>query len=445
MTNSASNTGFKKFIGYMAKGFSNSGIVVLFIAVVIAMVWANSPWQEFYRNLMQTEIAFTVGSFELSEPVLLWINDGLMALFFLQIGLELKREIMGGKLSSPKNAILPIGAAIGGMVLPSLIYLMFNSSGAATQGWGIPIATDIAFALGVLALVGKNLPVGLRVFLVTLAVVDDLGGVLVIAVFYTSDFSGMSLLHAFLFFGLLIIGNYAGIRKTWFYTIIGIGGVWLAFFFSGVHPTIAGILTAIAIPGRVKIKEDTFLVRLNGLHTKFLKAKPKEGTLISNEQLEILEDIKTASSEAQTPLQKLEKALNPFVSFVVLPLFALANAGIHLHGDLFKVLSSPVSLGIGLGLVLGKFIGIAAFSRLLVAFKLAKLPENVNWNMIYGVAFLGGIGFTISLFINELAFTNEEFIYTAKVGILFSSLIAGIIGSIILLQSSKKSKNQKIA
>ncbi|NDP27845.1 MAG: Na+/H+ antiporter NhaA [Flavobacterium sp.] len=427
----------------MAKGLSNSGIVVLFIAVVVAMVWANSPWQEFYRNLMQTEITFTFGSYELSEPLLLWINNGLMAIFFLQIGLELKREIIGGKLSSPKNAVLPIGAAIGGMVLPALIYLMFNGSGAASQGWGIPMATDIAFSLGVLALVGKGLPAGLRVFLVTLAVVDDLGGVLVIALFYTSDFSGMNLLHAFLFFGLLIIGNYAGIRKTWFYAIIGIGGVWLAFFFSGVHPTIAGILTAMAIPGRVKIKEDTFLVRLNSLHTKFLKAKPKKGTLISKEQLEILEDIKTASSEAQTPLQELEKALGPFVSFVVLPLFALANAGIHLHGDLIKVLLNPISLGIGIGLVFGKFVGIVAISRLLVAFKLAKLPDRVNWNHIYGVAFLGGIGFTISLFINELAFTNEDFIYTAKVGILFSSLVAGIIGSIILLKNSKKPQKLK--
>jgi len=438
MSNSKSNTGFKNFLDYMAKGLSNSGIVVLFIAVVVAIFWANSPWQEFYRNLMQTKIAFTFGSYELSEPLLLWINDGLMALFFLQIGLELKREIIGGKLSSPKNAVLPIGAAIGGMVLPALVYLMFNGSGAASQGWGIPMATDIAFSLGVLALVGKGLPVGLRVFLVTLAVVDDLGGVLVISLFYTSDFSGMNLLHAFLFFGLLIIGNYAGIRKTWFYAIIGIGGVWLAFFFSGVHPTIAGILTAMAIPGRVKIKEDTFLVRLNGLHTKFLKAKPKKGTLISKEQLEILEDIKTASSDAQTPLQKLEKALNPFVSFVVLPLFALANAGIHLQGDLIKVLLNPISLGIGIGLVFGKFVGIVAISRLLVALKLAKLPDRVNWNHIYGVAFLGGIGFTISLFINELAFTNEEFIYTAKVGILFSSLVAGIIGSIILMKNSKK-------
>lgn len=427
----------------MDKGLSNSGIVVLFIAVVVAMVWANSPWQEFYRNLMQTEIAFTVGSYELSEPVLRWINDGLMALFFLQIGLELKREIMGGKLSSPKNAVLPIGAAIGGMALPALIYFLFNTTGEASQGWGIPMATDIAFSLGVLALFGKRLPTALRVFLVTLAVVDDLGGVLVIAVFYTSGFSGMNLLHAFLFFGLLIIGNYAGIRKTWFYAIIGIGGVWLAFFFSGVHPTIAGILTAIAIPGRVKINEDTFLVRLNGLHTKFLKAKPKEGTLISKEQLEILEDIKTASSEAQTPLQELEKALGPFVSFVVLPLFALANTGIDLHGNLMKLLLNPISLGIGIGLVFGKFIGIVAVSRLLVVFKLAKLPDRVTWNQIYGVGFLGGIGFTMSIFINELAFTNEEFIYTAKVSILFASLVAGIIGSIILMKNSKKPQKMK--
>lgn len=431
-----------KFFGYTAKELNNSG-VILFITVVIAMVWANSPWKEYYIDLMQTDIAFTIGNLQISEPLLLWINDGLMALFFLQVGLELKREIIGGKLSSPKNAVLPIGAAIGGMVVPALIYFMFNSSGEASNGWGIPMATDIAFSLGVLALVGKRLPAALRVFLITLAIVDDLGGVLVIAIFYTSGISEMDLFHGLLFFGALIIGNYAGVRSTWFYAIIGIGGVWLAFFFSGVHPTIAGILTAFAIPGRVKIKENTFLERLDYLHKKFQETKSTKSTLISKTQLKILEDIKTISSEAETPLQKLERYLNPIVSYVILPLFALANAGIHLHGDLLKALTSPVSLGIGLGLIFGKFIGIAAFSRLLVVFKLAKLPENVNWNMIYGVAFLGGIGFTISLFINALAFTNEDFIYTAKVGILFSSLIAGIIGSLVLVQSLKNQKNLK--
>ena len=420
-----------------SKGLNNTGILLL-ITVIIAMVWANSPWQEMYRGLMKTEISFAVGSFEITEPLLLWINDGLMALFFLQVGLELKREILGGKLSTLQDTVLPIGAAIGGMVFPALIYFLFNTTGEASQGWGIPMATDIAFSIG------KRLPAALRIFLVTLAIVDDLGGVLVIALFYTSGISTMNLLHALLFFGVLIIGNYAGIRKTWFYAIIGIGGVWLAFFFSGVHPTIAGILTAIAIPGRVKIKEDTFLKRLSTLHSQFLKIKPVKGALISSEQLEILEDIKSTSSEAETPLQKLEKALNPIVGFLVLPLFALANAGIHLHGEVGQVLLNPISLGIGAGLILGKSIGIISISRLLVALKLAKLPDAVNWNQLYGVAFLGGIGFTMSLFINELAFVNEEFIYTAKVGILFSSLIAGIIGSIILINSSKKIQTNKI-
>ena len=248
----------------------------------------------------------------------------------------------------------------------------------------------------------------------------------------------MDLLHGLLFFGLLIIGNFAGVRSTWFYAIIGIGGVWLAFFFSGVHPTIAGILTAVAIPGRVKIKEGTFLKRLDALHKRFQESKSIKGTLISNQQLEILEDIKTTSSEAETPLQKLERALHPLVSFIILPLFALANAGIHLHGDLLKVLTGPVGLGIGLGLIFGKFIGIAAFSRILVALKLAKLPENVSWNMIYGTAFLGGIGFTMSLFINELAFSDESLIFAAKVSILFASLISGIVGAILLHKNSKK-------
>ena len=416
------NSGIMKFFGNTAKELNNNG-VILFITVVLAMVWANSPWKEYYIDLMQTDIAFTVGSLQLSEPLLLWINDGLMALFFLQVGLELKREIISGKLSSPKSAVLPIGAAIGGMVLPALIYFIFNSWGEASNGWGIPMATDIALSLGVLALVGKRLPSALRVFLITLAIVDDLGGVLVIALFYTSGISEMDLFHGLLFFGALIIGNYAGVRSTWFYAIIGIGGVWLAFFFSGIHPTIAGILTAFAIPGRVKIKENTFLNRLDNLHKRFQETKSINGTLISKTQLDILEAIKTISSEAETPLQKLERSLNPIVSFVILPLFALANTGIHLHGDLLKVLSNPVSLGIGLGLILGKFIGIAAFSRILVALKLAKLPEKVNWNMIYGIAFLGGIGFTMSLFINELAFTDESLIFTAKVSILFAILL----------------------
>lgn len=432
-------SGIQSVFSATSKGLNNTGIVLL-ITVIIAMVWANSPWQEIYRSLMRMDISFAIGDFEITEPLLLWINDGLMALFFLQVGLELKREILGGKLSTPQNAILPIGAAIGGMVFPALLYFLFNNAGEASQGWGIPMATDIAFSLGVLALFGKGLPIALRVFLVTLAVVDDLGGVLVIALFYTSGISTMDLFHGLLFFGLLIIGNYAGIRKTWFYAIIGIGGVWLAFFFSGIHPTIAGILTAIAIPGRVKIKEDTFLKRLSNLHARFIKIKPVKGTLISNEQLEVLEEIKKTSSEAETPLQKLEKSLSPIVNFMVLPLFALANAGIHLHGEVGRVLLNPVSLGIGAGLILGKFVGIVSFTRILVAFKLAKLPDGVNWNQIYGIAFLGGIGFTMSLFINELAFTNEEFIYTAKVSILFASLIAGTIGSIILFKNTEKLK-----
>lgn len=430
-------SGIQSVFSATSKGLNNTGIVLL-ITVIIAMVWANSPWQEMYRSLMRMDISFTVGSFEITEPLLLWINDGLMALFFLQVGLELKREILGGKLSTPQNAVLPIGAAIGGMVVPALIYFLLNSTGEASQGWGVPMATDIAFSLGVLALFGKRLPIALRVFLVTLAVVDDLGAVMVIALFYTSGISTMDLFHGLLFFGVLIIGNYIGIRKTWFYALIGIGGVWLAFFFSGVHPTIAGILTAVAIPGRVKINEGTFLKRLRNLQARFIKIKPVQGRLISDEQLEILEDIKTTSSEAETPLQKLEKSLSPIVNFMVLPLFALANAGIHLHGEVGQVLLSPVSLGIGAGLVFGKFLGIVFFTRLFVALKLAKLPDAINWNQIYGVAFLGGIGFTMSLFINELAFKSEEFIYAAKVSILFSSLIAGVIGSIILINNLKK-------
>ena len=416
---------------------SNSGIAI-FISVLIAMVWANSPWKEFYMDMVQMDISISIGYFTLSEPFLIWVNDLLMAIFFLFVGLELKREILGGKLSSFKKAMLPIGAAIGGMVVPAIIYLIFNSTTAAMQGWGIPMATDIAFAIGVLSLFGKRVPSGLKVFLIALAIVDDLGAVLVIALFYTSEISAMDLLHGLLFFIVLIGGSFAGIRNPWFYACIGIGGVWLAFFFSGIHPTTAGILTALAIPGRVKIKERDFLVKLQQLHQRFLKIKPISGSFISDEQLDILEEIKQKSDDAETPLQKLEHHLAPFVGFFILPLFALVNTGIHLHGNLLETLTQPLSLGIFFGLLVGKFIGILGGSWIMVKFNIAEFQAGLSWSMISAAALLAAMGFTMSLFITELAFENEQYIFTAKISILFTSLIAGLSGYIVLRNSTKQ-------
>lgn len=414
---------------------STSGIII-FICVIIAMVWANVN-QEAYHTFWDTELSFSIGSFSISEPIHIWINDALMAVFFFGVGLEIKRELMGGELSSFKKAILPAGAAVGGMVVPAIIYLIFNGGTNAASGWGVPMATDIAFSIGILSLLGKHVPLSLKVFLTALAIVDDIGGVLVIALFYTSDISNLDLIHGAFFLGLLIFGNLVGIRNQIFYSLVSIGGLWLAFFFSGVHPTIAGILAAFTIPGRVKLNEELFIKNVQTLLYLFKKAKPIDGTFISENQLELIETIKEVSTDAETPLQKVEYAISPFIAFIVLPLFALANTGIHLHGGVWEILLHPVSMGIGTGLIFGKIIGIVGISRLMVYLKFAELPNGVNWNHIYGVAMLAGVGFTMSLFISELAFTDDNTIYIAKIGILLTSILAGALGFFFLRFNSK--------
>lgn len=418
--------------------------IAMFLAVIVALIWANSPFQEYYHAFIQSEIALQVNEFVLSEPLVLWVNDGLMAVFFLYVGLELKREILGGKLSNPRNAILPIGAAIGGMLLPAFIYLAFNFGSEAQNGWGIPMATDITFSLGVLSLFGSRVPVELKVFLVALAIVDDLGAVLVIAIFYTSGINEMDLLYGFLFFLVLLGGNYVGIRGAWFYALLGIGGVWLAFFFSGVHPTIAGILTAFAIPGRVKIDKKHYLKNLNQLHLNFIEEQPVKGSFISERQLKVLEEIKSQTNDASTPLQKIEYGLAPVVGFFILPVFALVNTGIHIHGDIFDILSQKISIGIALGLIAGKLIGITGVSWLLVKLKVAQLAENISWGQLCGMSLIAGIGFTMSLFITDLAFQNEELRFYAKLIILFTSALAGILGSLVLWISGRKDKTHKM-
>lgn len=419
--------------------------IILFAAVIIALVLANSSMAEDFFHLWEYKFSVGLAEWTVSKSLHHWINDGLMAVFFFVIGLELKREIMSGELSNPKNAILPIGAGIGGMLFPAVIYLLFNHSGSATNGWGIPMATDIAFALGILHFLGKRVPLSLKVFLTVLAIADDLGAVLVIAFFYTSEISTDSLLIASVFLAIMFLGNRLGVRSLWFYSIVGLGGFWLSFSMSGVHATISGVLAAFAIPGDVKINKINFVERMKSLVGDFDAAKPDDkSTLVSSEQMNIVQKMKFYANASLTPLQQLENLLHPFVAFIILPLFALANAGITFDGHILQDLNSPVTYGIIFGLVIGKFVGITGVVRLLTWLKWCKLPDGVRWSQIVGIGFIAGIGFTMSLFINNLAFTDPVNISEAKTGILFASIIAGIIGYLILYNSGKKANDKKL-
>lgn len=420
-----------KPVDNLLKNKASSGIL-LFLAVIIALIWVNFIDAEGYHHLWENVIGFSVGSFSIEKSLHYWINDGLMTIFFFTVGLEIKREIMAGDLSSPKKAALPIAAAIGGMVFPAIIYLFFNNGTAGESGWGVPMATDIAFSLGVLSLLGKRVPLALKVFLTALAIVDDLGAVLVIAFFYTENLYINFLEWGGLFFAILVIGNLIGIRKSGFYVIIGACGLWIAFLLSGVHATLAGVLIAAAIPARVKIDEGLFLKKLQFLIDKFKHAKRTDSTFVTEEQQDILEQMKETRAMAETPLQKMEHALNPIVAYLILPLFALSNAGLIINQEIIGSLFSNVSLGIALGLILGKTIGIVFLSYLLVKLKVLILPPNTTWTQMIGIGLMAGIGFTMSIFISELAFTDALMKEQAKMAILVASLIAGFGGYLVL-------------
>lgn len=408
-----------------------TGGIVLFICVVIALAWANSPWAASYHALWETRCSVGFAGHVLDEPLHVWINDGLMTLFFFVIGLELKREFMAGELSTAKKAVLPMAAALGGMLVPALIYLAFNAGKTSEAGWGIPMATDIAFALGILSLAGKHIPAPLKVFLSALAVADDLGAILVIAFFYTAHIAAVPLIAAGALLLLLGAANAMGIRNPLFYLLTGIT-VWLCFLVSGVHATIAGVLVAFTIPARTKINEMQFASSIRAYTTEFEKAIPQEGSLTTAEQHYTIENIKKLAVAAETPLQKIEYALHPWVTFIIMPLFALANAGITFSADFFTALNNPVSLGIILGLLIGKFCGILLFSRIMIQSKFADLPEGTTWNHLAGAALLAGVGFTMSLFVTDLAFDDTVMIGQAKTGIFIASALAGLAGSIFL-------------
>ncbi len=418
-----------------------SGGLVLGISVIIALILANSPWSEMYHHFFEHKFGFQFdGKSYLENSIHHWINDGLMAVFFFVVGLELKREIVAGELSNPRKAMLPIIAAIGGMIVPALIYISFNPTGEVHSGWGIPMATDIAFALGVLFLLGDKIPLSLKIFLTALAIVDDLGAVLVIAFFYTSEISTVSLLIGICFLALMYLGNKMGIRSILFYAVIGIGGVWTAFLLSGIHATIAAVLAAFMIPADVKIKEILYINNIQNYLNKFKGIDPNDKTpTLTNEQLHILDEVKKDTNKAIPPLQQLEHALHPIVTFVIIPIFALANAGVSvLNIDLNTLFSTNVTLGVGLGLLVGKVIGVVGFTWMSAKLKIAPFPTGMNMKNLFGLGLLASIGFTMSLFVTQLAFSHEEYITQAKIGIFVASIIGGILGYIVLSKQSKK-------
>ncbi len=408
-----------------------SGGIVLLACTAIALLWANSPWSESYFSLWHTNITLGVGSFAISESLLHWVNDGLMAIFFFVVGLEIKREILVGELATPRQAALPIAAALGGMVGPALIFFALTAGTPDVSGWAIPMATDIAFALGILALLGDRVPTTLKVFLAAAAIVDDLAAVLIIALFYTSGISMTALLVAGVFLAILIGANLLGIRRTSVYVLLGIG-LWVAVFESGIHATIAGVLLAMTIPARVRIDADRFVGWVSDALDEFKLALALGGPESSPRKHAAVRSIELATVDAEPPLLRLEHALVYWVAFLIMPIFALANAGVDLRSGLGAALTSRVGLGIALGLVLGKGIGISLFTWIVTRFGISALPSGVTWLQIIGLSLIAGIGFTMSLFIAGLAFGEGPMLNVAKAGILMGSLVAGTIGYMIL-------------
>lgn len=411
-----------------------AGGIALIICTVIAMAWANSPWAGSYHALWQTKLTVGVGDWVLSKDAILWINDGLMAIFFFVVGLEIKRELLVGGLSTPSQTIMPVAAAIGGMVVPALFFFGFNVGHESIGGWGIPMATDIAFALGIMSLLGSRVPVGLKIFLTAVAIVDDIGAILVIAIFYTSSLNLVALGIGLLGIVLMALLNLRwGIRHTIPYLVIGVV-VWLAFLLSGIHATIAGVLAAMTIPASTRMDCTGFVEKLRSAAESFeLAITPGKTVLTNKEQQIALHSIEHAYDDATTPLLNLEHALHPWVAFFIMPIFALANAGVGLEADILQELVTPVSVGIFTGLVIGKQVGVTGACWIVDKLGLASFPDKTTMIHLWGAACLSGIGFTMSIFIANLAFQDAaRLVELSKIAILFASLVAGGLGYFVL-------------
>lgn len=419
---------------------ASSGGIVLLVCTAIALIWANSPWAASYHHVWETEIALDAGPLAIRSTLHHLINDGLMVVFFFLVGLEIKREVLIGELASLRRAALPAAAALGGMVIPAAFYAAWNLGGSGSAGWGIPMATDIAFALGVLALLGNRVPAGLKVFLAALAIVDDIGAVLVIALFYTDEVSWTALGVAGALLLLAAAANAAGVRRPWAYSLIGVA-LWGAVLASGVHATVAGVLLAMTIPSRTRINEDEFLRRSQQSVSEFERGCGPGANVLTNQvQQEALLRLEALCEQAQAPLQTIERKLHVIVAFGIMPLFAIANAGVQLTGGgQGLALANPVTLGVLFGLVLGKPLGITIFSWVAVRLGIAELPRGVTWRLVHGVSWLAGIGFTMSLFVAGLAFPGApELLNAAKIGVLVASLAAGLLGWFLLWRAGTR-------
>ncbi len=414
--------------------------ILLFAATIIALVWANSSFGDSYQKILQYKTGFSFQNFELKKPLILWINDGLMAIFFFFIGLELKRELITGEINTLKKASFPLLAALGGVVVPISFFLILNKNPETVKGWGVPMATDIAFALAVLSILGKRVPLSLKVFLTAFAIIDDIAAVLVIAVFYSTGIKWMLLLYALILIVILaLLYKKKFIRDVGFvFSVV----IWFLFLKSGIHPTIAGVLLAFTIPIRRKADFKSFSGYLREISDKFFKfsKNDEKNKLLTKEETEYIDRLDSLSCNVRSPLQHLEHKLHNIIAYFILPVFAFANAGVVLSGsyDFNYVLMTNIAVS----LVLGKFIGVSLFSYLGIKLKITELPKGIYFKQIFGVAAVAGVGFTMSVFINNLAFTDDLLsVNSVKIGIIIASLVAGIAGYLILRLTAKKNNS----
>lgn len=425
-------TPFQRFV----KIESFSGILLLF-ATVLAIVWANSPLAHLYEALWEYKLSFGTEDLMLNKPLILWVNDGLMAIFFFLIGLEIKRELLIGELNSVKKAAFPFFAAVGGMAVPVAIFVFLNKNPETLQGWGIPMATDIAFSLAILNVLGKRVPLSLKVFLTAFAIIDDLGAVIAIAVFYSSGIHWSLLIYAFILLGILFFLSYMRFYSKYMFAVVGIV-VWVLFLKSGIHPTIAGVLMAFTIPISQRININVFTRKMSVIMEGLKVSREPKAPILTNEQIEQLDDLEDWTSQVQSPLQHLEHRLHNWVAYFIIPIFALANAGITIGSDLH--LDMWLVVQIAAGLFVGKTVGVSLFSIIGEKLKLVAFPHGTNYKNIIGIAMLAGVGFTMSIFISNLAFVEPDYTDSAKVGILVGSFISGLFGYLFLFAISDKPK-----
>ncbi len=414
---------------------SLSGLLLLG-ATILALVWSNSPWNENYQNLWDYKIGFVSDSFTLNKPLILWINDGLMAIFFFVIGLEIKREFLIGELNSRKKISFPLFGAIGGMVFPVLMYFLLNQNPETIDGWGVPMATDIAFALAVLKILGNRVPLSLKVFLTAFAIVDDIGAVMVVAIFYSENIQFLLLAIALVLLAILYIISHKNLYSKFTLLFFGVI-IWVLFLKSGIHPTIAGILLAFSVPIRQKLTTFTFVEQLETITQDIKNSSILKKPILSKEQIAHIDTLENWTAKYQSPLQHLEYRLHNWVAFFIVPIFAFANAGVMLNNE--YELNYPLIINLMLCLVLGKAIGITGIIFFTRKIKIIKFPKDITNTHIIGVSFIAGIGFTMAIFIASLAFkSNLAYLDSAKIGILLGSLISAIIGYIILRINSSK-------